>query len=146
MCVVSAVSAELNSCLIQPTFYRINYDTAIIQTLELSSMIVDEFKNPLPVKISNIVNPLMVYNSRNDLHTLIATVYDVNNFAYIFQMFFDLQGDVIVSRGTRLLNFINGGYARTINWIEDTSLQDLVFNNITTTSHTVTGGALVIYG
>ena len=146
MCVVSAVSAELNSCLIQPTFYRINYETAIIQTLELSSMIVDEFKNPVPVKISNIVNPLMVYNSRNDLHTLIATVYDVNNFAYIFQMFFDLQGDVVVSKGTRLLNFINGGYARTINWIENTSLQDFVFNNITTTSRTVTGGALVIYG
>ena len=148
MCVVSSLSSDLNSCTIHPTFYKINYDTAVIKTQELSSVSVssNEFLNPMPVKIANIVNPLIVYNSRNDLHTLIATLYDVNNFVYLFQMFFQHAGEVIVSKGTRLINLLDGGYARTINLLEDTSLQDFVFNDITTTTHVVSSGALVIYG
>ena len=148
MCVVSALSSDLNSCILQPTFYKINYDSAVIKTQELSSTSVggSEFLNPLPVKIANIVNPLIVYNSRNDLHTLIATLYDVNNFVYLFQMFFQQAGDIIVSKGTRLINLLDGGYARTINWLEDASLEDFVFNNITTNTHVVEDGALVIYG
>ena len=147
-CVLSALSSDLNNCIIQPTFYKINYDSAVIDTQVLSSKAISgsEFSNPLPVKIANIVNPLIVYNSRNDLHTLIATLYDVNNFVYLFQMFFDHVGDVIVAKGTRLINMLDDGVARTINWLETTSLNDFVFNNITTNTHVVEDGALVIYG
>jgi hypothetical protein len=144
-CVLSSLSSDLNSCTLQPTFYKIIYDSAVIKTQELSST-SSEFLNPLPVKIANIVNPLIVYNSRNDLHTLVATLYDVNNFVYLFQMFFQQAGDTIVSKGTRLINLLDGGYARTINWLENTSLNDFVFNNITTNTHLVENGALVIYG
>jgi hypothetical protein len=61
-------------------------------------------------------------------------------------MFFNQLGDTIVSKGTRLINLLDGGYARTINWLENTSLNDFVFNNITTNTHVVENGALVIYG
>ena len=147
-CVLSSLSSDLNSCTIQPTFYKIKYDSAVIDTQELSSISVsgNEFLNPLSVKIANIVNPLIVYNSRNDLHTLIATLYDVNNFVYLFQMFFDHVGDIIVSKGTRLINLLDGGVARTINWLETSSLNDFVFNNITTNTREVSSGALIIYG
>jgi len=53
---------------------------------------------------------------------------------------------VIVSKGTRLINLLDGGVARTINWLENTSLQDFTFNNITINTHVVQNGALVIYG
>jgi hypothetical protein len=147
-CMLSALSSDLNNCIIQPTFYKIKYDSAVIDTQELSSVSVsgNEFFNPLPVKIANIVNPLIVYNSRNNLHTLIATLYDVNNFVYLFQMFFDHAGDIIVSKGTRLINLLDGGVARTINWLETSSLNDFVFNNITINEHRVENGALAIYG
>jgi hypothetical protein len=144
VCKVELLSSELNKSIIKPTFYRMNYNDATLKTQVGPAA---EYINILKVRFARVELPIIVYNSRNKIHTLVATLYDGNDLPYIFQMYFDYDGSTITDRGARIVNLVNEGYVETFNFGDYTPSEMFTINRITNeTNLDFINSELVVYG
>ena len=126
--VISAVSAEHNQSLLLPTFYSVDYDSAVISKLEISEFGSSMFINPLPVKFVKVSKPLITYNSRNDLYAVTTTLFDGNNMSYVYQVFFFYDQQKIYIRGVKLVSTAREGVIETINWHDTNNMNMMNIN------------------
>lgn len=146
LCTIELLSSSSNACAIFPTLYKLQYKDAKLDKLTTLNAPLSGFINSLPIKLVNITNVVLTYNSRNDVYTIIASLEDQNGLSYLFQMFFTFDEEFITNRGIRLVSFCDNSEIQTINWYdqEDQS-SNMTFNNQTATI-AVNNGALCIYG
>lgn len=146
---LSAYNSNSNNFSIIPTIYKINYNTAIKTKIE-SNLPLSSYKNDAtinPIKIIRINQPLLTYNTRNNLYSVVATVEDENEFAYIYRMNFNYNGAEILNQKISLYNFSAPESFRTINFYDQPSLNEnnIKLNDITdNTSLYFNDGTLVL--
>ena len=84
--------------VILPLIYKVDYATGV-KTLIKSTKTDEEYtkifgndglinKN----KLRRINKPILTYNSRNNKYCILATIEDLNEFAYVYKIFFDFDG------------------------------------------------------
>jgi len=130
MCVITAVSANINASLLMPVFYNINNNTASITRLEILNVGPSAFENVLPVKFVKISKPILTYNSRNDVYGVVSTVFDANNLGYIYQILFKYDEKNILIKGVKLISLINHGSVETINWYDAQDMHQFEINYV----------------
>jgi hypothetical protein len=144
MCKVELINTESNNCIIQPVFYKLKYSDATLHT-QISENI--QYASNLNIRFCKIKSPIMVYNSRNQVYTLLATIYDANDLPYILQMYFDYDDGTIIDRRSRIVNLVNVGDVRTTNFNNYAFSETFEVNSITqSTTLNVASGELIIYG
>ncbi len=131
---LSVMSGESNNFYIIPKIYTIDYNTCakieITSILELSS-----YQNNLNlnnIKIFRINQPILTYNSRNNMYCVLATVEDENEFSYIYQFKFNFNGSEILDHDIKFFNFSGTEVFRTVNFLDNPSFASsgIVVNDI----------------
>jgi hypothetical protein len=133
---LSADNILSNDFYIIPSFYRIDYKTCV-KTLITSNFNLSTYKNNSilnHIKIVRINQPVFSYNSRNNKYCVTATIEDQNEFAYIYQMKFDYDGNEILNLSIKLYNFMGSEVFSTINFYDEPSLSNNILINNTNTS------------
>jgi hypothetical protein len=123
-----------NNFYIIPKIYRIDYNTCtkteITSILPLSSYRNNSILND--IKIFKINQPVLTYNSRNNMYCVITTIEDENEFSYIYQMKFTYNGSEILDHEIKLFNFSGTEIFKTINFYDKPSFSDnsIIINDI----------------
>lgn len=149
-CMVAELSVydhESNDFSIIPSFYKIDYSSGI--KTKISIVLVSEsYHNNVkdnPIKITKINEPTLIYNSRNDTYSVITTVEDQNEFAYIYQIWFSYNGKEINPYKIIFHKYYGNETYKTINFYDSPSLLDnnIILNDITSnTTNQFADGAL----
>jgi hypothetical protein len=129
-CVISAVSSQHTHSLLQPTFYRVNYESAAMSKIEINEFDASMFINPLPVKFTKISKPIFTYNSRNDLYAITTSLFDSNNLSYTYQIIFFYDQQSVYIKGVKLVNMCESGYVHTINWYDVNNINMMDVNYV----------------
>jgi len=123
---LSVLSGESNNFCIIPKIYSIDYTncnkTEITSILELSSY--QNNSNLNDIKIFRINQPVLTYNSRNNMYCVLATVEDENEFGYIYQFKFTYNGSEILDHDIKFFNFSGTEVFKTINFYDKPSIYD----------------------
>jgi protein associated with RNAse G/E len=130
MAMLSGTNVDSLSFSIIPHLYKIDYNTAVItqlntNTIPQSSHINDVTKNP--VKLSRINAPHLIYNSRNDVYNIICTIEDNNEYAYIYRMKFEYDGNAVNNENVKLYASRTNMLISTISFNDNPSFSS---NNI----------------
>lgn len=131
---LSVLSGESNNFYIIPKIYTINYNTCekseITSLLELSSYQNNSSLNN--IKIFRINQPILTYNSRNNMYCVLATVEDENEFSYIYQFKFNFNGSEILNHDIKFFNFSGTEVFRTVNFFDNPSFASsgIIINDI----------------
>lgn len=131
---LSVTNSESNNFYIIPTIYKIDYNTCnktkITSILELSSYQNDSNYND--IKLFRINQPILTYNSRNNLYCILATVEDENEFSYIYQIKFTYDGSKISNQEIKFYNFSGTEVFKTINFADKPGFSDnaILINDI----------------
>jgi hypothetical protein len=120
---LSVSGQESNNFYIIPTIYKIDYNTCnktkINSSIELSFYKNDSKFND--IKLFRINQPILTYNSRNNLYCVLATVEDENEFSYIYQIKFTYNGSEISNQDIKFYNFSGTEVFKTINFADNPS-------------------------
>ena len=123
---LSVSNIQSNDFYIVPTIYKIDYNTCnktkITSTLATSAYQNNSDLND--IKLFRINQPILTYNSRNNLYCVLATVEDENEFAYIYQMKFTYNGSEILNQEIKFYNFSGTEVFKTINFNDKPSFSD----------------------
>ena len=123
---LSVVNKESNNFYIVPEIYKIDYytcnKTKITSILPLSTYQNNSKLND--IKLYKINQPILTYNSRNNLYCILATVEDENEFGYIYQMKFEYNGSEILNHEMKFFNFSGTEVFKTINFLDNPSFSD----------------------
>ena len=146
LCTISAMSAEHNTCLLMPSIYKLDYSNAFIRKMQVDVTSVEAFTNTLPVKIIKCTNPVLTYNSRNNVYAIVCTVLDANHMSYLYQIFFEINDENAIIHATRLIQF-DALNSVTINWRDSESTSMFKLQPITSnTIIDVNQGSMNIHG
>jgi hypothetical protein len=126
---LSVMNKESNNFYIIPTIYKVDYNTCIktkISSLSsitsLSSLSLYQNISSLnDIKLFRINQPILTYNSRNNLYCVLATVEDENEFSYIYQMKFNYNGSEMLNHEIKFFNFSGTEVFKTINFLDEAS-------------------------
>ena len=144
---LSVMNQESNDFYIIPTIYRIDYNTCT-KTKITSILPISSYQNISDlndIKLYKINQPILTYNSRNNLYCVLATVEDENEFSYIYQMKFNYNGSEILNHEIKFFNFSGTEIFKTINFLDTPSFSDngMSINDITSnTSRNFDNGIL----
>lgn len=133
---LSVVNEKSNNFYIIPKIYKIDYDTCFIEeitsSLPLTASIYQNISSSNDIKIFRINQPILTYNSRNNLYCILATVEDENEFAYIYQMKFNYNRSEILNEEIKFYNFKGTEVFKTINFYDNPSLSNngIILNDI----------------
>lgn len=123
---LSVSEAESNNFYIVPKIYRIDYNTCtkieITSILPLSSYQNNSVLND--IKVFKINQPVLTYNTRNNMYCVITTIEDENEFSYIYQMKFTYNGSEILDHEIKLFNFSGTEVFKTINFYDKPSFSN----------------------
>lgn len=123
---LSVMNEESNNFYIIPTIYKIDYNTCtktkITSLTSLSSY--QNISGLNNIKLFRINQPILTYNSRNNLYCVLATVEDENEFSYIYQMKFNYNGSEILNHEIKFFNFSGTEIFKTINFLDIPSLSN----------------------
>jgi hypothetical protein len=137
ICKMSLSGQGIHECIIYPEIYKLKYEDGSLEKIKFiyqSGLNLNTaFKNTLPVVFTRINEPILSYNSRNKLFSIIVCVYDNNNMPYIFQTYFSYDGISITIVNTKLICLLTEKAFRTINFIDTTYTTYLSVNKRDTT-------------
>lgn len=130
---LSASNIKSNNFYIIPSIYKINYKTCvktlITNNLDISNYLNNSILNS--IKITKINQPVLTYNTRNAKYCITTTIEDQNEFAYIYQMKFEYDGNEILNQNIKLYNMSGDEVFKTINFYDKPSLSNnsIIINN-----------------
>ena len=140
--VLSSLSSERTSSLLLPTIYKIDYRTLKLE--KIFNEPLDIFINKLPIKVVKITKPVLTYNTRNNLYAINATLLDLNNIPYLYQILFTYNDQDVTIRSVVATKFNGSVISNTLNWY-DTSVSSLTASIINPPTVNKTQGYIEMY-
>ncbi len=120
---LSVMNEQSNNFYIVPKIYKVDYNTCnrteITSILELSSYQNNSILND--IKIFRINQPILTYNSRNNMYSVLATIEDENEFSYMYQFKFKYNGSEILDHDMKFFCLSGTEVFKTINFIDKPS-------------------------
>lgn len=117
-------------------------------TPDVARSTLSTFSIDFGVTFTRMSRPIITYNSRNNLYSIITTLYDPNDVAYIHQMYFTYDEFMLDMKTMRMIQLTQQSSCNTLNWSDTGQIVGITINNITPTitGFDSTQGALAIYG